>query len=481
MSTVLTRAFDSRFVPRLAWGSRFMWTSCPFRWQIILAVLLLALVSGLVAGVLAVFDARGRAAVETSANIQLTKQHIGERAREVQNLIGLAHFAASVSVEMRSVRHVSIRVVDMAGNVIAATPNALVAKLSHDSGGHSAPQWFINLVQPEKSQEVLEIAPSGTRLGRVIIVGEPTDEIVEAWELLEQMALLWSAVMVILAVGLYFLIGHILNPLVAFASGLHELEDGHYGFRLEAPRVRELAVIADSFNTLAAALDRANSENSDLYRQLVAVQEDERRQLSRELHDEFGPCIFGLTAGIGTLERQSGQLPGAERQAIGGCIEDLKAVTARLKSLTRSLLQRLRPVAIGRVSLGELVADLALSFQRRHPEVVIEHRVADLPATFGEAADVTIYRSIQEGLTNALRHGRPTRIGIALTIEETSEKKQVSLTIEDNGTGIPDTTPRGYGLSGMSERARSLGGQLSIEPAAPSGTILTVTIPYSTT
>ncbi len=104
-----------------------------------------------------------------------------------------------------------------------------------------------------------------------------------------------------------------------------------------------------------------------------------------------------------------------------------------------------------------------------------------MPLSFGEAVDVTIYRSIQEGLTNALRHGAARRVDINLDIEERDGRQHVCLRIEDNGRGMADNTPRGYGLSGMSERAKSLGGSLTIEPSAPLGTILTIIIPYQIT
>ncbi|MFA5950877.1 MAG: ATP-binding protein [Hyphomicrobium sp.] len=461
-------------------ASSAFWYEFPFRWQLIIGVLLLALLTGVVGGVLAVLDARARAAVETSANIALWKQHIGERAKEVQSLVALGHFAASLAAEMRNVRHVAVRVVDIAGNTIATTHNSLSATLSSGGEKEKVPNWFLDLVQPEKAREDLAIAGNGSHLGNVIIVGEPSDEIAESWELLEKMAVLWMGVMGLLAVGLYFLLGHILNPLVTFAGGLNELEDGHYAYRIEPPRVKELAAIAASFNTLAAALDKANAENSHLYRQLVAVQEDERRQLSRDLHDEFGPCIFGLSAGLATIERQARQVAEPEQQAIVSCVEELSVVTARLKALTRNLLSRLRPVALGRVTLAELIADLVVSFQKRHADVRFEQHVAELPVSFGEAIDVTIYRSIQEGLTNALRHGKPTLVAIGVTEEELAGANRITVRIEDNGIGLPDAAPPpGYGLSGMRERARALGGTLAIEPGAPAGTILTVTIPVT--
>ncbi len=124
-------------------------------------------------------------------------------------------------------------------------------------------------------------------------------------ELLQVMGLLWLGAIGLMTVGLYFILGLILDPLAKLAGGMRELEDGHYGFRLEPPRVRELAAIAGNFNTLAVALDKPTPENSRLYRQLIAVQEDERREISRDLHDEFGPCLFGIMAGTAAIERHA--------------------------------------------------------------------------------------------------------------------------------------------------------------------------------
>lgn len=454
------------------------WYAVPIRWQVILGVVALTLLTGLVGGVLAVMDARSRAAIETRANISLWKQHIGERAKEVHNLVALGHFAASLASEMRSVRHVSIRVTDMAGNALAVTPNALGAK-NQSEAPDRAPGWFLDLVQPEKQEERVEIVSQGNSLGSVTIVGEPADEIGETWELLEKMAMLWIGVMALLVVGLYFLLGYLLNPLVTFAGGLQELEAGHYAYRLDPPNLKELEPIAGGFNTLAAALDKANAENSRLYGQLIAVQEDERRQLSRDLHDEFGPCVFGLTAGLGTIERQARHVSGPEQQAIVSCVGELRIITTRLRDLTRTLLGRLRPVALGQVTVTELIGELVLSFEKRHADVRFDRHVGVLPVSFGEPVDVTVYRCIQEGLTNALRHGKPTVVTLDVrTTEIDGEAPRVTVRIEDDGEGLPKSAPHGYGLSGMRERARVLGGGLTIEPGSSSGSILTVTIPY---
>ena len=74
--------------------------------------------------------------------------------------------------------------------------------------------------------------------------------------------------------------------------------------------------IAQRFNTLAEALEKARAENSRLYRNFIAVQEDERRQVANELHDEAGPCLFGITANVSSIERLAGQAPEAQGAAI---------------------------------------------------------------------------------------------------------------------------------------------------------------------
>ncbi|HRN83522.1 MAG TPA: histidine kinase [Hyphomicrobium sp.] len=451
-----------------------LWYACPFRWQILIAITLLTLLTGVIGGILAVFDSRTRAAVETHSNVELWRHHITAKTRAIDGPADVGPFAERLANEMAQIRHVSIHVLNVDGSPVETAVPAETT--SHPETEDGAPDWFVNLVQPTKDVTTIPIVVAGEHLGTVLIEGEPDDEIAEAWELLRLMALLWLGGTALMMVGLYFVLGHVLDPLVVLADGMRELEDGHYGLRIEPPKVRELATLAGSFNMLAAALDEANAENSRLYRQLVAVQEDERRQLSRDLHDEVGPCLFGITAGAGSIERQARNLPEEKAGPILSCVEEIVLMSERLKSLNRALLNRLRPVALGRVTLSELIGELILSVERRHLETKIERNIGLLPASFGEDIDLTIYRSVQEGLTNAMRHGSPTHVSIYLAMEETSAGPCVRLRITDNGSGISETAAVGFGLSGMRERVRALHGTLVIEPAKP-GTALLVTLP----
>jgi signal transduction histidine kinase len=120
------------------------------------------------------------------------------------------------------------------------------------------------------------------RANPVIIVGEPADEIAEAWYDFSSLAVVWLVLNAFILAILYVVLGRVLDPLAHLSKGMLNLEDGHYATRIELPKVKELAVITERFNMLAGALDSARDENSRLYRQLITVQEEERRAIAND-------------------------------------------------------------------------------------------------------------------------------------------------------------------------------------------------------
>ena len=150
------------------------------------------------------------------------------------------------------------------------------------------------------------------------------------------------------------MLGRVLDPLAHLSKGMLSLEDGHYATRLALPKVKELAIITERFNTLAGALDTARDENSRLYRQLITVQEEERREIANELHDEAGPCLFGITANASSIQNLANQLPDSRTAEISRRVGEILSITERLKLLNRALLKKLRPGPLGRVKLVEL-------------------------------------------------------------------------------------------------------------------------------
>jgi two-component system sensor histidine kinase UhpB len=265
---------------------------------------------------------------------------------------------------------------------------------------------------------------------------------------------------------------------------MHELEDGHYGTRLTPPPVRELAVIAERFNTLAEALEKARAENSRLYRHLIALQEDERRQVANELHDEAGPCLFGITANASSIRRLAERTAEPVAGEIKSRIDEMLGISERLKTINRDLLRRLRPVELGRISLKELVGSLVSGFQRRHPEVDFQFTSGSLERAYGEAIDLTVFRCVQEALTNAMRHGKASQLLIEIGEYEDVKSangakplRKLRLLVHDNGEGFEPSAPLGLGLTAMRERVRTIGGSSHIHSSPEGGTTISLLVP----
>jgi two-component system sensor histidine kinase UhpB len=138
-------------------------------------------------------------------------------------------------------------------------------------------------------------------------------------------------------------LGRVLNPLASLSKGMLKLEDGQYATRLDRPRVKEFALITERFNTLAGALDTAREENSCLYRQLITVQEEERRVIANELHDEARSCLFGITANASSIQTLADQLRDNRTTEISRRVGEILSIADRLKQLNRALLKKLRP------------------------------------------------------------------------------------------------------------------------------------------
>jgi two-component system sensor histidine kinase UhpB len=134
--------------------------------------------------------------------------------------------------------------------------------------------------------------------------------------------------------------------------------------------------------------------------------------------------------------------------------------------------------------LAELIDELVAGFEGRHPDTHIVYSAGRLAKSYGEPIDLTLYRCVQEGITNAIRHGGAANLTIDL-VEESGHRRNgakrvqsaLRLTIVDDGKGIDPATPKGFGLTTMTERVKSLGGTCAIESASGKGTTIRIEIP----
>jgi two-component system sensor histidine kinase UhpB len=457
-----------------------VWNSLPVRWQILIAIAVLGVLAGLFAGGAAVADARHRAKVEIAASLEVA----GRLLKETHLAPGgdVEDLAVRLNRQLQHLRHVRITIAGASGREHMVLPRT--ADLPRNAS--RAPRWLSEAVGPAADpREILMTSETG-ETARATLTGEPADEIAEVWDDLTKLLVLWGGANAGMMIVLYIVLGRIFEPLTGLSEGMRSLQAGQYGARVAPPRVKELAGIAANFNTLAAALYAARAENRRLYRDLIAVQENERRQIANELHDEFGPCLFGLTANASSIEAVSGQLDGGVRDKLVDRAREIQSITARLKTMNRGLLKKLRPIVLGKVSLPELLLELLAEIERRHPTVELEREIGDLGRSYGEDVDLTIYRCVQEGVTNAIRHGKAGRVIIELRENMESDgatpaqpARRLVLSLSDDGLGMAPSTPPGFGLCTMRERVEALGGGCIVSAAEPRGAVVEVSIPVN--
>jgi two-component system sensor histidine kinase UhpB len=270
----------------------------------------------------------------------------------------------------------------------------------------------------------------------------------------------------------------VLKPLTALAAGLAELEHRRYRVRLERPQPAELAIITDRFNALAEALEATLAENQSLNRRLITAQDDERRRTALDLHDEVGPSLFGLKAHAASMAKLAEALPEGAAAEMKERVRDLNAIIDHLQAINRGMLNRLRPMSLGQLPLADVLSELVSGRAREYPQIRFSFAAEGIERSYGDSIDLTLYRCIQESLTNVIRHAEATSVDVRIEAASgPAAEAVVMLTVQDDGRGIDPLAPKGLGSLGMKERVEGLGGDYALESERGRGTSLRVVIP----
>jgi signal transduction histidine kinase len=214
--------------------------------------------------------------------------------------------------------------------------------------------------------------------------------------------------------------------------------------------------------------EQAEHELRSLSNRLVGAQEDERRRLARELHDEVGQMLTALRMEVGKAERMR-----TSGSGFGLAVAESKHIIETIMQTVRDLSMGLRPTMLDDFGLGSALDWHARDFSRRYNVPVFLTVEGELDHLL-EPHRTCVYRVVQEALTNCAKHSRAGRIDVTVR----DEAGRLSLTIKDDGVGIdPGGGRGGFGLIGIEERVRELGGTVSMTSGAGLGTTLQVAIP----
>jgi len=291
--------------------------------------------------------------------------------------------------DLSRLRHVSIIRQSGAGEIAHAAERA-----EDDNDPRSPPAWFVALVHPEQTSVSVPISIHG-KPESLMVTSHPNDEMAEIWDGILTQLEVGSAIAIVLFLITMVVVGRALAPLGALSQAMTDIEAGSYDARVEPGGAPELADICSKLNHLAVALGDAVEDKRRLAERAVALQDLERKEIARELHDEFGPYLFAMRAHASALVRLSDVRepgPDALRKHGGAILEQVNAV----QQFNRRILEKLRPVGLAEFGLRESLGALFRLWGESHPEVTIETSISRSLGESGETVDLTIYRVVQD-------------------------------------------------------------------------------------
>jgi two-component system, NarL family, sensor histidine kinase UhpB len=423
-----------------------------------------------------------RVRAEAGSNLRLAREFVLNSIANIPDRGNPIPSLQNIFANLGSLRHVEIRILGATERMPEVWSDL---DRAHD---HNVPAWFVRLVGATPRVVTIPLELDRRNFGRVAIISNPLDELQEIWSDMTWLASISLAVTLFILVLVLILLRYALSPFDALQRGLSDLEAGKWNVKLAPWGATEFRNIATALNALASTLDRVRAENRELVSELIELQDNERRELARDLHDEAGPCLFSIRAAATSLQDAI-----AHENCDQVRVTDLSSVIERssksLQLLFRSLLGRLRPQGLDELGLEASLKALFDSWRISHPEVALNvslpHDLSSLDAQTSTAA----YRVVQEAVTNVFRHSHARRAEVMLAFalgrggeggdHDAEGAPQLEISIEDDGVGIPERPSPGIGLLGMRERVQALGGAFVVSRRPAGGTRVLASIPVT--
>jgi two-component system sensor histidine kinase UhpB len=355
-------------------------------------------------------------------------------------------------------RHVRAALVNENKQVILASRIAALK--------NPAPAWFVRLMSPPPLAVTIPIdLPQFPCV--VELVSDPSSELAQVWEYAINafltVLLFCAGVMAVVSLAFTYALRH----LTRLQAGLLEVAKGRYGTRMDTEGAAEFSDLARGFNHMAQRLEEFSGSNRRLEQQMHQVQDEERSGIARDLHDEVGPYLFAIQVDASMLARS----PDAETRNRGNVIRE---AVMHVQRHVKDILRQLRPATALEFGLEAAVSELVAFWARRYAGIRFTHSVAaglDLDRR-GQGAP---YRIVQEGLSNAVRHGAPHAIRVAIS----QRPEGIEVRVEDDGGGLKHSSQGlGHmGLAGLEERVLALHGRFTVENLSGQGVRILAVLP----
>lgn len=409
----------------------------------ILVTLLLSLTAG---GAFTYWHAVAKIETEMNAAIAVGSRIAHNAVDDWEEATDPARRLALLVADFEGDRHLRAMLVAPDGKVVRSSQVALAE--------NPAPAWLVGLLAAPPKKVAVDLPTVFDRFGTVVLQTDPRNEVAEVWSDVWLTLSVLTIFCALVLTFIYWTLATTIRPLRNLTTAFARVGDGDYRERLNERGPLELVRLSQSFNQMVQRLARSEAQNKRLQQQLTTVQDEERADLARDLHDEIGPLLFAADVDAVAIEQlakvgEYADIPhrvGIIREAIG-----------RMQRHVREILGRLRSAMLLDVGLAHAIDNLVAFWRAHRPKLIVR---VDVPEeSFGELIDATIYRVVQESLSNAVRHGSPTTISIEV---EANADHSIDIRVTDDGCGLKDSSGAGFGIVGMQERVATLGGHLEV-------------------
>jgi len=404
-------------------------------------------------------EAGTRVSIQLLQSVLLSPQYSGDAPDALENL---TQYLRSVG----RIRANEVRLFDNSDELLYESPPSEYKK------GRWAPDWFTALVAPRVSSIRLPLDH-----GYIVVTPDSSRSVLDAWDEFGGFALYTLLFFVLLNVAVFSVLGRMMRPLKDVVRAMSEMERGNYSVRLKHYDLPEFNTIGHSFNSMASTLEVALTTERELEQSRKLTQlihsklEEERRAIARELHDELGQCVTAIKT-IGTA---IGNRPdGADQEETRRNARTIVEVASHIYDVVHSMISQLRPSALDHLGLADAISGLVSQYQQQSPQLQISLHLSGEINGFDEQFNITVYRIVQECLTNVVKHAQASSVKVNLALSPDSLEIQIS----DDGKGIGEL-PEGhrFGILGIKERVHALGGEVQYGSGPEGGTQIVAQLP----
>lgn len=316
------------------------------------------------------------------------------------------------------------------------------------------------------------ISVNNQRYGTLTVSANQDVQIAQAWEDVCNFIGLATLTTIAISFLVFMSVRRTVLPTCMIVEGLERIRKGDLSYRLPLFDIVEWQIISDAVNHLADSQQQLLEDRRQLIVKLMTLQEDERRYLSRELHDEFGQCLAGINAITASVSYTAAE----KCPDLIDEISRINTITKHMMNSIHSLLARLRPVELDELGLAASLNGLVSNWNTRNKgKIFYQLNIEDDCKNISESQSVALFRITQECLTNIVKHSAATKVDISLK----AEADKIIFTVKDNGvaTELPFVNKSGIGLFGIYERVTALQGDVLFTINEPHGLVVRVSLP----